>query len=271
MRKIAHSSLLQLLIFFVFVFNTLFTYSYASTDEENRINEITETHGKNNVIDFLLKKRNGKITIEKNRSFLNVSGKPDKTFVTVKSINYDLNIIELDISNFEVELDKYILDVTKKHEEKNRNLNSLDSAGDDEGIPLSKKLNYQISVLEFKYKNSDDEYQRGQLDNELSRLRRKYKQAKYKEKYNLPDETSQYSKRKSTYRNVSYCNSAKEKLSQRTQASYRHQVFYCNDRDYRRKNPKSCGDHRSSRKTSLKQYKEEIRKLRENVAKTCSS
>jgi hypothetical protein len=271
MRKIAHSSLLQLLIFFVFSFNTLFTYSYASTDED-RINEIIETHGKNNVINFLLKKRNGKITIEKNRSFLNVSGKPDKTFVSVKSINHDLNIIKLDISDFEIEFDEYIQDVTKKNDERNRNLDSLASADDDEEIPLSKKLKYQISVLEFKYKKSDDEYERGQLDNELSRLRRKYKQAKYKEKYNLPSETSQDSNRKkSTYRNVSYCNNAKEKLRTRTQASYRHQIFYCNDRAYRRKNPQSCGDYKSSRKYSLKQYKDEIKKLRDNVAKSCGS
>ena len=64
MRTVSHQSLLQMVAFIVFIFNTQLTYSYASTDDESTINNIIEAHGKNNVVNFILQKGHGKITIQ---------------------------------------------------------------------------------------------------------------------------------------------------------------------------------------------------------------
>lgn len=272
MRTVSHQSLLQIVIFIVFVFNTQFTHSYASIDDENTINKIFETYGKSNVVNFILQRRNGKITIQKNKSFLNATGRPDITLVTAKSINNDLGILKLDISNLDAELDTYIKKESKKKQKKDDSLSKLSSLSDNDDIPLSRILKYQIKTTQSKYNESDNEYERTRLKKELSRLQRKYKEAKYNEKYK-PGENSAGNSRQSTKYNryESSCKSYKTQLQKMTEASNRHQIFFCNDRTYRAEHPKSCGKHKYSKQYSLQEYKDELSRLRNNISKYCRS
>ena len=84
MQAISYPSLLQIVTFLIFIVNSQFNYTYASSEEENTIKKIFESHGKENVVKFILHKNNRKITIQKKKSFLSISGRPDIRLVTAK-------------------------------------------------------------------------------------------------------------------------------------------------------------------------------------------
>lgn len=274
MRTVYHQPLIQLAAFILLVFSTQFTYAIASSEDENSINVLVETYGKNNIVNFILQKRNGKITIQKKKSFLNATGRPDMTLVTPKSINNDLKILKMDISNFESELEAYVENETKIKQKEEESLSKPLSSDGGSDIPLSKQLLHKIKVTQSHYNKADNEYDRKKLKKELSKLQRKYKEAKYNEKYNpgAKSTSSSKSKKSASYnRSSSSCNNYKAQLQKLTGASYRHQVFYCSDRTYRNENPKTCGNYRYSKKYSLDQYKDEITRLRSNISKYCKS
>lgn len=272
MRTISCQSILQIVVFIVFIVNTQFTHSYASVDNEGAINKIFETHGKKNVVSYILQRRNGKITIQKKKSFLNITGKPDIALVTAKSINHDLKFLKIDISKLESELDIYIENESKKQQKRDDKFSSITSASDSDEVSLSRKLKYQIKTTEDKYNKSDSAYERKRLKRELSRLQRKYKEAKYNEKHKSSAYSSDKSPRNKRYnRSASYCNSYKSKLQKLTASNYRHQIFFCNDRAYRAKNPKSCATKKYSKRYTLQEYKDEINRLRSNISKNCGS
>ncbi len=104
MRAIKSQSILTTVTFVIFFFSTLFTYSHASSDDENIITGIFDAHGKNNVVKFLLQKRDGEITVQKNKSFVNVKGRPDLKFITAKSVNYDLKNLNMDAGSLDLEV-----------------------------------------------------------------------------------------------------------------------------------------------------------------------
>jgi len=272
MQTVNLQSLLKIVTFVFFIFNAHFTYSFASTDDENAINKIFETHGKANVVNFILERNHGKITIQKKKSFINATGRPDMTLVTAKSVNHDLKNLEIDINNLETELDIYINKVSKKQQKMDDGLRKLDSADDTNEIPLSTKIQYQIKKTQSKYNEAETDYERKELKNELSRLQRKYKKAKYNEKHNpdanLPGKSS---RNKTNYGGSSYCENYKLQLQKMTESSYRHQVFFCKDRAYRAENPKSCGNYKYGGQSSLQEYKDKINKLRQKISKNCDT
>jgi hypothetical protein len=273
MRTVSHQPILKLVAFIIFIFNTQFTHSYASLDDENTINNVLEKQGKNNLANFILQKRNGKITIQKNKSFVEIKGRPDIEFVTAKSIAHDLGIIKIDISNLDAELDTYIENEQKKKQIEEASLSKLSASGDDSDVPLSEKLHYQLQTLQSRYYNSDNDYDRKRLKSEISKVKRKYDEAKYNEKYNPGSNTSDKTQKNTTYNNrySSSCDSYKSQLSKMTDSTYRHQVFFCNDRTYRSEHPKTCGNYRYTRQYSLPEYKDEINRLRANISKYCES
>lgn len=274
MRPVNPQFFLQLATFIIFVFNTQFTYSYASIEDENTINKIIETHGKNNVVNFILQKRNGKITIQKKKSFLNATGRPDLTLVTAKSINNDLKILKMDISSLQPELDTYIESESKIKQKEEESLSKSPSSSDDQEIPLSRQLKHKINITQSQYNEADTEYDRKKLKKQLSRLQRKYKEAKYNEKYNPGgnSNSSRKSQKSTRYNsNSSSCNSYKTQLKKITEASYRHQIFYCNERTYREEHPKTCGKYRYTKQYSLQEYKDEVTRLRSKISKYCQS
>ena len=269
-----NQQLIQLVAFIIFLFNTQFSWAHASADDEEMINKIVETHGKVHVVNFILENRNGKITIQKKKSFLNVTGKPDLNLVTAKSINNDLKILNMDTSSLELELSAYIEKTSKKQQKQQESLSKFAAINGDDEIPLSKQLKYKIDNLQAKYDYAEDEYDRKRLKKELSKLKRKYKEAKYNEKYN-PGGNSSTSKKAKDYKKYSNyssnCSSSKTKLQKLTEASFRHQVFYCNDISYRKEHPKTCAKYRYSKQYSIQQYKDELNRLRSNVSKYCKS
>jgi len=274
MRTVNHQLLVQLAVFIVLIFNTQFTYANASSEDESRINALVETYGKNSIVNFILQKRNGKITIQKKKSFLNATGRPDITLVTPKSINNDIKILKIDINNLESELETYVENETKIKQKEEESLSKSLSSDNGNGIPLSKQLLHKIKITQSHYNKAENKYDRKKLKKELSKLQRKYKEAKYNEKYNPGGNST--SSRKSTKsnsynRSSSSCDNYKAQLQKLTEASYRHQIFYCSDRTYRAENPKTCGNYRYSKQYSLEQYKDELNRLRSNISKYCKS
>ena len=270
MRTTSFKPFLTIVTFAVFFFSALFTYSHASSDDENIITGIFEMHGKNNVVNFLLQKRDGEITVQKNRSFVNVKGRPALKFITAKSVNHDLKNLNMDAGSLEPQLVTFIENESKKQQKKNSSLSKSFSAGADNDIPSSRKIKYKIQRVESNLRKTDDEYEKKRLRSDLSSLKRKYKDAKYKEKYKSGSDASVRSTKNKKYNgNVRYCASYKSKLQNLTKSAFRYQVFYCNDRAYRAKNAKSCDKYKYSRQYSIQEYKDEISKLRREVSKYC--
>ena len=270
MRTVVHQSFFSRVIFIFLIINAQF--SYASSHDENLIDEMFATYGKTNVVNFILQNRNGKITIQKNKSFLNVRGRPDMTLVTAKSINYDLKLLKMNVNNLSPKLDKYTQEETEKKQKKESKLKEMGSRSSGSGILLSEKLRYKIVRMQLKQKEADSDYERRRLKRELRRLERKYNDAKYNEKHGVSNGLSGKSQQGSRYKkNTRYCDRYKSQLKELTSPSYRYQVFYCNDRSARSKNPKSCSEYRYSRRYSRQEYKDKINKIRQSVSESCSS
>ena len=266
MDTINLKSLLNIIAFLLFVFITQF--AFASMNDEDTINKIFETHGKENVVGFISQRRGGKITIQKNKSFLNTTRRPDLTLITAKSIIQDLKILKIDISNLKPELDIHIENESKNQQEESERLNDSASINGYQDAPLSKDLQQQINAIRSKYNKTDSVSERERLKKELSRLKAAYRKARNNEKSKLkvyfPDE-------KSKRRNSDSCKRIKSKLQKMTEPNYRHQAFFCNERDYRTKNPKLCDQSRYARRYTQKEHKDEIRKLRLQASKNCGS
>lgn len=256
MPTINHQSLLAIATFIFLIFNTLLTCTHASINDENEINKIFKSHGKKNVVSFIFQKRDGRITIQKNKSFLNIKGKPDIALITAKSIIQDLGILKINISDLKAELDIHIEKESKKKDEE---LNNLSPISDDNDILLSDKLNRQIQIIQSKYNKTDSVSERRKLKKQLSNLKRSYKKAKQKEK------PSHNKKRRSE----SSCNRAKLKLKELTNPDYRHRIFFCNDRNYRNENPKLCDSSKHVRRYTPEEHKDELRRLRLESSKYC--
>ncbi len=256
MRTIPHQSLLQIITFILFISNVQFTCTYASMNDEHEIEKIFKTHGKVNVVNFIFKRRNGKITIQKNKSFLNITGRPDIAFITAKTIIQDLKILKVDISNLKTELDIHIKNESKKEQEELNNLASMDN---DKNTLLRTKLKRQMQIAQSKYDKTDSVSEQKRLKRELSRLKKAYKKAENNDK------------KTKKRRSGSYCDTIKSKLQKLTDPDYRHQVFFCNERDYRLENPELCDQSRYSRQYTFKEHKDEIRKLRMEESKNCGS
>ncbi len=269
MRTVSRTARLQIIVFIVLAFNIHF--SYASMEDENIVNSVFETHGKKNVVNFLLQKNDGKITIQKKKSFTSVKGRPDIELITAKSVVYDLSNLKIETGTLKSELDIFIENEAKKKQEKINSVRSI-SIDDGQGASLSKQLKYKMKLAQAKYNSSDSNSERRRLRQEISILNRAYKNAKKNEastfRVYFPDSNSKTTEYK---RNSSSCNRMKTQLQKLTGSVFRHQVFFCKDREYRAKNPQSCGNYRRTQNYSLKGYKSEISQLRSKIAKDCSS
>ncbi len=244
-------------------------FTHASSHDENLINKMFATHGKSNVVNYILESRNGKITIQKNKSFLDVRGRPDMTLVTAKSVNYDLKLLKVKINNFSFGLDKYTKNEADKKREKDDGLKALSSSPE---VLLSKKLKYKLDRMRLKYKEAAGSYERRRLKRELSRIERKYNDAKFTEKHGRSNDSYSGAQQGSKYKKSdSYCDRYKSQLKKLTSTAYRYQVYFCNDYASRVKNSKSCSKYGYSRRYSKQEYKNEINQARKNISENCSS
>ncbi len=267
MRTVVPKLFFLKIVVMFFMMNTQFTH--ASSHDENLIDKMFATHGKSNVVNFILENRNGKITIQKNKSFLDVRGRPDMTLVTAKSINYDLKLLKMNINNLSSGLDKYTKNKANKKREKDGRLKSLNSSL--EVLP-SKKLKYKLDRMQLKYKEADGDYERRRLKRELGRLERKYNDAKFNEKHGVSNDTYSRKQQGSKYkRSTGYCDRYKSQLKKLTSAAYRYKIYFCNDYASRVKNSKSCSKYGYSGQYSKQEYKNEINRARKNVLENCSS
>ena len=244
---------------------------YSANDDETAINEIFTTYGKENVINFISQKRNGRITIQKNRSFADTYGKPATSLITHRTILQDLKILHMSIADLDDELD-----AIKSEQERNNAENSPRETAaltTPPHTPLSVDLNKKIINLQKKYDQTDSVSERKKIRKELRILRRAYRDAKRNE------QPRTVSTSKKTYNNdyaTRRCNEAKDKLQQLTSPEFRHQVFFCNDRKYRSENPRTCGDatstsYRYLRYRDRKLYTDDVNRARNRVKQVCKN
>ena len=246
-----------------------FSPGYASMADEKLVEGLIETYGKDNVVKVILEKRDWKITIQKNRTFGDSYGKPDLSFITPKSIIYDLKLLNLSINDFSSALDEQQKQQAILNEEDEKA--STVSTSSQNSIPLSTELNHKIELKREEYNNSTSHSERRRLKKELSILQTAYNKARNNEKSKLrvyyPDKVT---KKNYSY-NSSGCKRAKAKLQEITDPVYRHRIFFCSDRQYRKENPSLCEEYRYGTEYDLKKYKKEVIRLREQVSESCKS
>lgn len=263
--------LFQILITIALTVSTQFTYGYASMNDEDAINKIFETHGKDNVVKYISQERGGQVTIQKNKSFLTIRGKPEIDFITYRSILQDLKELKMDISDLESELVIYVEIETQKKEEEGDNVRPSESTLNRKEVALSYKLKHQIREMQAKYNKTESDLERRRLNKELSILRSAYSKAKRNEKSKLRVYSSD--KKNSKYSSTSSnCTNLKSKLSELTSPDFRYYMYYCKNKDYRER-PKTCNTHKSrysGQARDLKDYKKKIYSLEKKISKNCS-
>jgi len=174
-----------LLKLFVFIFIILKSQiSYALMNDEEAINKIFETHGKENVVGLISQRRDGYITIQKDTSFINNRGRPNIEFVTAKSIIQDLKILKIDISTLKAELDIYVENKSKNLQEENDRLAKSDSMRENNKKRdlSSREIQEKMKALKSKFNMSLPADERMRIQKELVGLRKDYRQSKKNEK-----------------------------------------------------------------------------------------
>ncbi len=242
---------------------------YASIGEEKLIEKLFSMHGKYNVAKVILDKRNGTITIQKNRSFIDSYGKPRLSYITSKSIIYDLGLIGMSISELKVAA-KVQQQKQAKIDEALNKASVAPTTLPNSPVTLSTELKQKISITKQKYLNTRDNAKKRQYQIELSILRNAYRRALKNEKPKVRLHSPNETKRKKVYKaSSSNCQYAKTHLKALSNPVTRHQVFFCSDRKYRKQNPASCGGQGYGRQYDLKNYQKEVVRLKEQVSKSC--
>lgn len=244
---------------------------YASIGDEKLIEKLFSMHGKYNVAKVILDKRNGAITIQKNRSFVDSYGKPRLSYITSKSILYDLGLVGMSISELKAAAKMQQNKQSKIDEELNKASiapPALPAAAAP--VALSSELKQKIALTRQKYLNARDNTQKRKYQTELSILRNAHRRAVKNEKPKVRRYSSNETKRKKIYKkNSSGCQYAKTQLKALSNPVARHQVFFCSDRKYRKQNPKSCAGQGYGRQYGLKAYQKEVAKLKNQVSQSC--
>lgn len=244
---------------------------YASAGEEKLIQKLFSLHGKYNIAKVILDKRNGTITIQKNRSFIDSYGKPRLSYITPKSIVYDLGLIGMSISELKAAA-KVQQQKQAKTDEASNKVSVASSTLPKTPVALSTELKQKIAITKRKYLNARDNAQKRQYQIELSILRNAYRRALKNEKPKVRLYSPNETKRKKVYKaNSSSCQYAKAQLKALSNPVNRHQVFFCSDRKYRKQNPASCGGQGYGRQYGLKAYQKEVARLKDQVEKSCRS
>ena len=178
--------LLQIVAFILFSINAQFSLIYASTNDEQAISKIFETHDKENVVSYISQKRNGKITIQKNKGFLNVRGRPNLAFITEKSIIEDLKILKIDINTLKANLSSHIKSVSEKRQEELNDLTVINEPQDIERNEsrqngqgsqkeFSERIKDAIKKVQYNLEHANNDDHRRRLKKLLTRLETTYK------------------------------------------------------------------------------------------------
>lgn len=240
------------------------TSALASFDDEKSIEKLFETYSKDNIINLISSKRDGKITIQKYKSFIDAFGRPNPDLITPKSVLQDLKLLHINVAEFTKDLE----------EQHQTGLNNKSDSNAEPAIstksptiPLSVQLEEKIKITKENYYKSTSTSEKRRLQKELTILRSAKRRAEKNEKSRLRvyfPETN-----KSKHYNSSYCQRAKDDLQELTDPVTRHQIFFCSDRKYRKENPSTCNDYRYRKKYNLKQYRDEVNRLRDRVKANC--
>ena len=262
--------LFKSLILIFILFNALLTYSYATdgkTADEQAIDKLFQDAGKESVVTIITQKRDGQITIQKNKSFFSTFGKPNIDYVTAKTVLQDLTILDMSITEFKTELDtlKQEEAVSQKQAEDER-ASQLSAERAEPGPVLSNKLSRELNAKKAEYAKCTSYSERRRLKKEISILNTAYRKAKKNEKSTLRVYTPDSMPRQSS--NSRQCDSLEARLQKLTDPSYRHQIFFCNNKNYK-DNPKSCKNRRYGQQVTLLEYKKKVSDLELEISKKC--
>ena len=85
--------------------------------DQQQIQNLIEQVGKTTIIEVIMEIRNGKITITRGTGFRDNYGRPNKDYISAKTVAEDLKKANMDVSTLESEIELYI---SKKEQKKER-------------------------------------------------------------------------------------------------------------------------------------------------------
>ncbi len=81
---------------------------------ESSIQSLIDSYGLENIIEVILDKRFGEITIDKSGDFVSIFGKPNKSHISIKTILVDIDNIGINTSKFTELVEKHVEKKTGK-------------------------------------------------------------------------------------------------------------------------------------------------------------
>jgi predicted DNA binding CopG/RHH family protein len=76
--------------------------------DETSIQSLIDSYGVDNLIEVIIDKRFGEITIDKNGDFVSAFGKPNKSHITTKTIITDIENLGIDVAKFTQLVEKHV-------------------------------------------------------------------------------------------------------------------------------------------------------------------
>lgn len=128
--------------------------------DQQQIQNLIEQVGKTTIIEVIMEIRNGKITITRGTGFRDNYGRPNKDYISAKTVAEDLKKANMDVSTLESEIELYI---SKKEQKKERRRRVKDATASQEqseskdGIGVQADSGTNVDSLKKLHKELMDE------------------------------------------------------------------------------------------------------------------
>jgi len=128
--------------------------------DQQQIQNLIEQVGKTTIIEVIMEIRNGKITITRGTGFRDNYGRPNKDYISAKTMAEDLKKANMDVSTLESEIELYI---SKKEQKKERRRRVKDATASQEqseskdGIGVQADSGTNVDSLKKLHKELMDE------------------------------------------------------------------------------------------------------------------
>jgi len=128
--------------------------------DQQQIQNLIEQVGKTTIIDVIMEIRNGEITITRGTGFRDNYGRPNKDYISAKTVAEDLKKANMDVSTLESEIELYI---SKKEQKKERRRRVKDATASQEqseskdGIGVQADSGTNVDSLKKLHKELMDE------------------------------------------------------------------------------------------------------------------
>jgi len=142
--------------------------------DQQQIQNLIEQVGKTTIIDVIMEIRNGEITISTGDGFRENYGRPNKDYISAKTVAEDLKKANMDVSALESEIELFI---SKKEKKKERWRQARDAAASQEqseskdGTGMQADSGTNVESLKQLHKELMDELQVTDDPDEQNRLK----------------------------------------------------------------------------------------------------